>query len=86
MEINPLWSFKEAISKITAIKQEYLGVLSLFSCYEIRDKKKYITKVRKDIYSINARDWQKEKLWEYMNDDIEFRVLISLRNRQRGQN
>ena len=84
MEVNPLWTFKDAISKITAIKQEYLGVLSLFSCYDIREKKRYICDTRKTIYSMQMRDWQKDKLWEYMNDDVDFRVLISLRNRQRG--
>ena len=84
MKVNPMWDFKETINKVTAIKQEYLGVLSLFSCYEIRNKREYIHKVRKEIYSINARDWQKDKIWEYMNDDVDFRVLISLRNRQRG--
>ena len=84
MNINPLWDFKKTIDNVTALKQEYLGVLALFSCYEIKDKKNYIQKVRKDIYSLNMRDWQKDKIWEYMNDDVEFRVLISLRNRQRG--
>ena len=85
MEVNPLWNFKEAVSNSMALKQEYLGVLTLFSYKNIREKGKFIGETRKKIYSMQISDWQKDKIWEYMNDDIDFSVLILLRNRQRGQ-
>lgn len=84
MKIDECWSFKEAIDKIVAIKQEYLGVLSLFSCFEIKKKRQYIIDTKKDIYSIRIKDWQKDKLWEFMNDDLDFKVLNTLVNGQKS--
>lgn len=83
MRINILWSFREVVRNIRALKEEYQGTLTLFSYATIKEKREYIERTRGKIYSLQLMEWQKEKLWEYMNDDVEFKVLISIANRQK---
>lgn len=83
MRINVLWDFREAVRNIRALKEEYQGTLTLFSYTSIKEKREYIERQRDNIYALDLKEWQKEKLWEYMNNDIEFKVLISISNRQK---
>ena len=83
MRINVLWDFREAVRNIRALKEEYQGTLTLFSYTSIKEKREYIERQRNNIYALDLKEWQKEKLWEYMNNDIEFKVLISIVNRQK---
>ena len=83
MKINLLWSFSEAVDNIKAIKEHYVGLLSSFSIYELKQKNIAIGTIRKEIYSLKILEWQKDKLWEYMNDDIPFIMLKALGNRQK---
>lgn len=83
MRINILWNFRETIKNIRALKEEYLWTLTLFSWKNAREKTDYIQRTRNKIYSLQLMEWQKDKLWEYMNDDVEFSMLISIANRQK---
>ena len=83
MKINLLWSFSEAVDNIKAIKEHYVGLLSSFSIYEGKQKNIVIKETRNQIYSLDIYEWQKDKLWEYMNDDIPFIMLKALGNRQK---
>ena len=80
-------TFKELVIKFEAIKDQYKGTLSLFSCgFDIKEKVKYIEKTRNQVYSLrpNARDkWQCDKLWRYMNDDMTYNDLLDRANRQK---
>ena len=86
MVINEIWDFKQAVDNIRAIKQEYLSCLSLFSYIKsnnLSDKKNYIHNVRSEIYKIRIDRWQIEKLWEFMNDDLDYIELYNMANRQK---
>ena len=83
MKIDILWSFTEAVDKIRTLKQEYYDVLASFSIYEVKEETNYKHDVRKKIYSLKFAEWQKDKLWEFMNGDVPYSMLRALGNRQR---
>lgn len=83
MKINLFWDFGEAVANIRALKQEYYRVLASFSIYEIKEEVKYKQELRSKLYELDIFEWQKDKLWEYMNDDITFGMLLMLGNRQK---
>jgi len=83
MKINLLWDFKEAVDNIKAIKEHYVGLLSSFSIYEGKQRNIAQGEIRNQIYSLDILEWQKDKLWEFMNGDVPYSVLKSLGNRQR---
>lgn len=83
MKINPFWDFGEAVENIKAIKSYYIGLLSSFSIYEIKQKVIAQAEIRNQIYELDIFEWQKDKLWEYMNDDIPYIMLKALGNRQK---
>lgn len=80
--IDTSWNFNEAINNIKAVKDKYIGLLSSFSIYEIKEKRIAICNIRKQIYKLNILEWQKDKLWEFMNGDVPYIILCGLRNRQ----
>lgn len=76
-------TFKQLIFKAEAIKSNYKRVLSLFSCgFEIKNKVRYIKQTKQTIYSLNIYEWQCDRLWEYMNDNIPYQELLDIANRQ----
>ena len=81
--IDKGWNFKQAVDNIRAVKDDYLGLLSSFSIYETKQKRIKIQEIRKQIYELEIFEWQKDRLWEYMNDDETLNTLISIANRQK---
>jgi hypothetical protein len=79
MDVNMKWNYKESLFFITLVKKKYEDIMLSFSvfggnkeCFE----KAY--KIKKDIYSLDFgenEEWKKDKLWEYMNGDIEYSQL-----------
>ena len=76
--VNPNWSFKETISFIDALKQDYYGALTLFNCFNIHDKIEFIRHFKDDIYALNFEEWKKDRVWDYLNDNIEYEVFSHL--------
>ena len=83
MNIDVFWSFEEAVNNIKALKQEYHDVLASFSIYEVKEKAEYIKTLRKEIYKLEISEWKKDKLWEFMNGDVPYSMLLSFRNGQK---
>lgn len=83
MKINLFWDFGEAVEHIRALKREYYRVLASFSIYEIKEEVKYKHDLRSRIYELDIFEWQKDKLWEFMNGDVSYSVLLMLGNRQK---
>lgn len=83
MKINLLWDFGEAVDNIRTIREQYEELLSSFSIYELKQKGMLIKAIRDKIYQLNIFEWQKDKLWEYMNGDIPYIILKGLGNRQK---
>lgn len=76
-------TFKQLIFKAQAMKSNYKRVLSLFSCgFEIKNKVRYIKQTKQTIYSFNIYEWQSDRLWEYLNDNIPYQELLDIANRQ----
>lgn len=84
LEISPSWTFEETIEHLEALKSQYEEVLASFSYYQIHDKVEFIRKVKNDFYSLKLKEWEINKLWEYMNG-YEFlyvlRQIVKRRNK-----
>lgn len=81
--LNPNWTFEEAVKNIMALKSQYKEILASFSYYELKDKVIFKRNTRNSFYSMNLKEWEIDKLWEYMNDYEELPVLIILACRRR---
>ena len=81
--IDKRWNFKQAVENIKAVKDYYIGLLSSFSIYETKQKRMMIQETRNKLYELEILEWQKDKLWEYMNDDETLTTLIIIANRQK---
>ena len=63
------------IKIVSLIKKEYLGFRRSF--FTPLKSLENTTKYKEIVYSINEkREWIKDLIWEYMNDDIEYEELI----------
>ena len=74
--VNSNWTYKESLFYIDLVKEEYEGVMLSFSILGGNLKlyeKAY--QIKKDIYSLKFEEWQKDKLWKYLNDAIEYMTL-----------
>jgi len=68
MNINPTWNFKQISRKIRTLKHEYNRVLASFS--HVQDENAFILATRTKIYSLNLEEFEKDRVWEYLNGDI----------------
>jgi hypothetical protein len=62
------------IENIEVIKANYTRLLSPFF-----DRKSIII-CKKIIYSYNIAEWKKDKVWEYLNDDIDSDTFFEIAN------
>lgn len=81
--VNPNWTFEKAVKNIMTLKSQYKEILASFSYYELKDKVIFRHNTRNSFYSMNLKEWEIDKLWEYMNDYEELPVLIILACRKR---
>ena len=73
MDVNKDWTYKEALYFIDLVKEKYEDITRSF--YVVKQKRTLFEKaykIKKDIYALNFEDWRKDKLWEYINGDIEY--------------
>lgn len=78
--VNENWTFKECIRKVRTLKTQYQGVLmSFYFLKNPQQEERFIRETRKEIYSLQFDEWKKDKIWEYMNDDIEYAIIKILR-------
>lgn len=72
IDIDINWSYKEIVNHIEALKSQYVEFLSPFF------NSKKIVEWRDKIYSLKMEEWRRDRLWEYLNGDIELDVLQKL--------
>ena len=77
-QLNQNWNFKECVNNIKALKQQYASVLMSFSYFESRERGGIILDLRNNIYSLNIIYWQRNLLWDYLNDNLTFEQLERL--------
>lgn len=86
MKINDDWTMNDLLYNIKRLKEEYLFNLAFFSSsIDISIKRKvinvYIKMTRNSFYKLNIKEWQIDKCWEYMNDDICYNDLYYVFNK-----
>lgn len=77
------WTFKEAVKNIRALRLKYDEVLASFSIFEQKEKVEFIRSTRDLFYSLKLKEWEKDKLWCYMNKDEQLYVLIGITRRSK---
>ena len=78
--LDPSWSFRECVYNIRTLKSQYQGVLMSFSFTQnTKGETKYIRETRSSIYEMPYDEWKKDKLWEYMNDDIDYITIMCIK-------
>ena len=75
LHIDPSWSFKQIVINFTKIKAEFDGKLSAFSYFKLHDKVLFLKDVKNLIYSLPLQTWQKNKIWDCLNDNIQISDL-----------
>lgn len=40
---------------------------------------RYIRETRNSIYELPYDEWKKDKLWEYMNDDVDYIAIMCIK-------
>lgn len=73
--ISPTWTFGEVVKNIKAIKLQYEDVLLSFSNYQIKKQIEFRKEARDSVYVLDMPEWKKDRLWEYMNDFLDIKVL-----------
>lgn len=83
IKINENWTFEDTVNHIKTLKFQYHEVLASFSYFDLKKEVEFKKNVKKSIYNLKFVEWQKDLLWEYMNDDIEIDVLFNVLIRQK---
>ncbi len=74
-ELYPNIKFDEFIENCEVLRTQYTELLTpFFNVKAIRCWKKMI-------YSLNFAYWKRDKIWEYLNLDIELEELIEMKNK-----
>ena len=85
MRVDSNWSFKDLVSNIRRLKNEYIFYLAFFSCNDDIETKRlynlYIKTIRDQFYDINIDERQIDIAWEYMNDYVTYQDLFYYLNR-----
>ena len=70
--INPSWTYKQAVEHLEALKSQYEEVLASFSSFDIKERTHFIYSIRNQFYALSCLEWQKDRMWNYMNgsDDL----------------
>lgn len=71
-------TFKEVVGCIEAKKTLIQGVLAFFSCFDIQEEIRFKIFLKKQVYSLKFEEWRKDKIIEYIYDDIEYEILKKL--------
>lgn len=70
-ELASNWKFKDVQENIEALKSQYNGVLVLFLWHQVKEKTQMMHNIRQQILNYeNIQYWQRERLWEVLNDDF----------------
>ena len=68
MEINQDWNFKEIVSVLKSLKEQYWEKVRSFSYFDLHEKVVYMRNFRDEIYKLDFEEWRKDKIWDYINN------------------
>lgn len=75
IEIDSNWNYKQTLKNLRALRKSYDEALRSFSYFNLHDKVLFTYEVKQSIYSLNFEYWKKDRIWEYLNHDIDFAIL-----------
>lgn len=78
LNINTSWTFKELVENIEVIKSQIWDIITSFSCFDIKKEFDFKRRLRKTIYSFKFEEWRRDRILEYIYNDVEFDVLKKL--------
>ena len=82
--VNKNWTFKETVDNLKSLKTDYEGILATFSCLDLHEKVLFLKNTRDSFYSLsNLQEWEKDKVWEYMNGFEFLYVLKDIAKRRK---
>lgn len=81
IKINLDWTFGEVVENLQALKLQYEEVLASFYYLQLKEAVSKKREIKKMFYSFNLKEWQKDKIWEYMNGFETLQTLISINER-----
>lgn len=66
------WKFSDLQKNVEAVKTQYVGILSSFLCYQIKERGVALRAMKREVFDYeNILYWQRERLWEVLNGDFE---------------
>lgn len=83
LNINQNWTFKEVVDNLKSLKTDYEGILATFSYFDLHDKVLFLKNTRDKFYSLNLQEWEKDKIWSYMNGFEFLYVLKDIAKRRK---
>lgn len=75
IEINPNWNYKQTLKNLRALRLSYDNALCSFSYFQLHERVLFNYEIKNAIYSLNFEEWKKDRIWEYLNHDIDFAIL-----------
>lgn len=78
IEINVNWSFKEVVQNIEVIKSQVWDIIASFSCFDLKKEVDFKRRLKRTIYAFKFEEWKKDKIIEYIYDDVELSALKRL--------
>lgn len=78
LNINTNWTFKELVENIEVIKSQIWDIITSFSYFDIKKEFDFKRRLRKTIYSFKFEEWRRDRILEYIYNDVEFDVLKKL--------
>lgn len=78
INININWTFKELVDNIEVIKSQVWDIIASFSYFDIKKEVDFKRRLRKTIYSLKFEEWRRDRILEYIYNDVELDVLRRL--------
>lgn len=79
------YTFENIVLNLKAIKSNYIRVLSSFFAFNLHEKVICLKKIHDQFYSLNLDTWKIDRIWEFLNNDIEYAILEDIVNRQNSK-
>lgn len=78
LNIDPNWSFEQIVEHLDQIKDDVWKVLNSYTYFQIQQKNNFQKSLRNQICSLNLKEWQTERIYEFIFGDIDMEVLKNI--------
>lgn len=74
--IDKDWTFDDVLANIETLKDYWNSLLVSFSYFERKKRIKVCRNFKTQIYSLNIEEYKLNRIWRYINDEIEYDDLV----------